>query len=237
MDEKIPIVSVRGLTKTYGEGPRATHALRGVDLEIHPGEFVAILGPSGSGKSTFLHLIGLMDQWTSGELHLFGKNVKKLGEETRSRLRNRKIGFVFQFDSLLYEFTVLENVMMPALIAGYENAAVDSARIKARGLLERMGLNAMARKNPRELSGGEKQRVAIARALMNDPELVLADEPTGNLDRPNGERVFQDLTELTREKRASVLLVTHNEAISSYATRVLHLVDGALEQQIRNGVG
>ena len=225
---KETVVRAEGLSKSY-EGARGPQeVLHGVDLELKGGELVAILGPSGSGKSTLLNLLGLMDRATAGRLVLFGDDAGGLGEEARARLRNDRIGFVFQFDSLLHEFTVLENVMLPGLIRGRGRSAVDK---RARTLLHQFGLKALEDRSPRDLSGGERQRVALARGLLNEPRLILADEPTGNLDRRNGEMVFSDLRRLADEFRAAVVLVTHNESASSYAHRTLRLSDGRLEDE------
>jgi lipoprotein-releasing system ATP-binding protein len=220
------VLTGRGLRKSYPQpGLAPVEVLSGVDLDIHPGEFVAILGPSGSGKSTLLHLLGLMDEPTAGELRLFDKNVTRMSEAERCAARGGKLGFVFQFDSLLPEFTLLENAAMPGRLAGQSR---DAALARARELLSRFGMERQLDRLPRELSGGERQRGAIARALHNGPALVLADEPTGNLDRPNGELVFSDLRRLTKEFGVAVVVVTHNEASAAVCDRAYHLKDGRL---------
>ncbi len=221
---RIPAVRAEGLTKAYAGAQGPVEVLRGVDFEAAPGELIAILGPSGSGKSTLLNLLGLMDRPTSGSLKLFGREAAGLSEPERAALRNERVGFIFQFDSLLPEFSVLENVMMPGLIRG----AADPGR--ARELLSRFGLAGFEDRRPRELSGGERQRAAVARALFDALGLVLADEPTGNLDRRNGEMVFSDLRRMAVEFKVAVVLVTHNENASSYAHRTRHLSDGRFDQ-------
>ncbi|HAZ07568.1 MAG TPA: lipoprotein-releasing system ATP-binding protein LolD [Elusimicrobia bacterium] len=226
-----PAVLARGVRKTYGRGPTSVQVLRGVDLRVEPGEFIAVLGPSGSGKSTLLHLLGLMDRPDEGELSLCGRAASNLDERDRARLRNEKMGFIFQFDSLLPEFTLLENVLMPARIAraqGLTTQPAARAAVRATRLLESLGIAALAGRFPSQTSGGERQRAAVARALVNEPALVLADEPTGNLDRGNGDRVFADFKRLTREHGAAVILVTHDEPAAKAADRVLRMDDGVL---------
>lgn len=226
-----PALSAQGVTKTYGVGAAAVPVLRGVDVEIAPGEFVAVLGPSGSGKSTLLNLFGLMDRPDQGRLSVCGRPAALLEEEDRGRLRNEKIGFVFQFDSLLPEFTVLENVLMPARVAlarGTSTEPLVRAAVRAEALLDSLGIAALKDRFPAQTSGGERQRAAIARALVNSPALILADEPTGNLDAENGARVFADFKRLCREKGAAVVLVTHDEPAAKAADRVLRMAGGLL---------
>ncbi|MBI4056354.1 MAG: ABC transporter ATP-binding protein [Elusimicrobia bacterium] len=218
------VIEAKGLTKTYGDGKTRTSVLKGVDLEMAEGEFLTILGPSGSGKSTLMHILGAMDLPSSGQVHLFGQDLKNLSETERSHLRNKKIGFVFQFDSLLPEFTVEENVLMPARIAG------EDRKPRALELLRFFGLSRVQHKFPPELSGGEKQRAALVRALLNHPELLLADEPTGNLDKHNTELVLHDLWELSQSKKVAIVLVTHNEQASRFSSRTLHMTDGKLTE-------
>ncbi|MEK7382379.1 MAG: ABC transporter ATP-binding protein, partial [Elusimicrobiota bacterium] len=226
-----PAVLARGMRKTYGRGPASVQVLRGVDMRVEPGEFVAVLGPSGSGKSTLLNMLGLMDRPDEGELSLCGKRAADLGEDARAFFRNEKMGFIFQFDSLLPEFTILENVLMPARITraqGLTTQPLAQAVVRAGRLLDSLGIGALGGRFPSQTSGGERQRAAIARALVNAPALVLADEPTGNLDRENGERVFADFKRLTREHGTAVILVTHDEPAAKAADRVLRMNDGVL---------
>jgi ABC-type lipoprotein export system ATPase subunit len=205
--------------------------LRGVDLTVAAGEYIAILGPSGSGKSTLLNLLGLMDRPDEGELILGGTKASGLDDDARARLRNERLGFVFQFDSLLPEFTILENVMMPARIArarGLTSEPLAKAVVHAETLLSSLGIASLKDRFPSQTSGGERQRAAIARALANSPAVVLADEPTGNLDRGNGEKVFSDFKALARDKGVAVVLVTHDEAQAKTADRILRMADGLL---------
>lgn len=226
-----PAVRVRGLRKSYGTGAAAVPVLRGVDLTVAGGEFAAILGPSGSGKSTLLNVLGLMDRPDAGELLLGGTDAAALPDDDRARLRNEMLGFVFQFDSLLPEFTLLENVLMPSRIARARGIASEppaKALVRAESLLDSLGIGALAGRFPSQTSGGERQRAAIARALANSPALILADEPTGNLDRANGGKVFADMRRLAREQGVAVILVTHDEAEAKTADRVLRMDDGVL---------
>jgi lipoprotein-releasing system ATP-binding protein len=226
-----PAILVRGVKKSYGSGPAAVPVLRGVDLSVDAGEFVAVLGPSGSGKSTLLNLLGLMDRPDEGVLKLGGDDAARLSDDDRARLRNERLGFVFQFDSLLPEFTILENVLMPARIArarGLTAAPLKIAEDRALELLDSLGIKPLRDRFPAQTSGGERQRAAIARALANSPAVVLADEPTGNLDRGNGARVFADLKRVARERGTAVVLVTHDEAEARTADRVLRMDDGVL---------
>jgi lipoprotein-releasing system ATP-binding protein len=225
-----PVLHARGVSKTYGKGAAATHVFQGLELAVEASSFLVILGPSGSGKSTLLNLLGLMDRPDEGEVLFSGKRTKTLSEDARSRLRNERLGFIFQFDSLLPEFTALENVLMPARIARAQGRPVADAENRARRLLERLGIDRLGARLPNELSGGERQRVAICRALINAPTVLLADEPTGNLDLPNGERVFADLKALAKDQSTAVVMVTHNEAACGYADRVLRMQDGRLSE-------
>ena len=226
-----PAILVRGIKKSYGSGSSAVPVLRGVDMTVHAGEFVAVLGPSGSGKSTLLNMLGLMDRPDEGELSLGGTSAASLDDDARARLRNERLGFVFQFDSLLPEFTILENVMMPARIALARGIATEpllKAQVRAEVLLETLGIKKLADRFPAQTSGGERQRAAIARALANSPAVILADEPTGNLDRANGAKVFADMKRLARDHGAAVVLVTHDETEAKTADRVLRMDDGLL---------
>jgi lipoprotein-releasing system ATP-binding protein len=219
------------LSKVYGEGEAATHALRGVSVEMCEGEFAAIVGQSGSGKSTLLNLLGLLDTPTAGNVRYQGRDVADLDKSGRAKLRNGLIGFVFQSHYLLPEFSVFENVEMPALISGEGQA--DEIRARAKETLDLLGLEGLGPKNANQLSGGQKQRVAIARALMNRPSLVLADEPTGNLDTINTNAVYDLFREINRETRTAFLIVTHDRSIAERTDRILEITDGLLSQDIR----
>jgi lipoprotein-releasing system ATP-binding protein len=215
------LVEAKGLRKSFG----ATPVLKDVSFEVKAGEFVCIWGPSGAGKSTLLHLLGLMTPPSGGNLTLFGEDAGALNAKKAADLRNNKIGFLFQFHHLLPDFSVLENVMIPLLIRG---ESADGARRKALPLLERLGLAHRLSHRPSETSGGEQQRTALARALVTGPSLVLADEPTGNLDRESGAAVEKLLQEEVKSRGAALVLVTHNESLAGKADRRLTLVDGAL---------
>jgi lipoprotein-releasing system ATP-binding protein len=226
-----PAILARGVMKSYGEGPTAVPVLRGVDMRVEAGEFVAILGPSGSGKSTLLNLLGLMDRPDAGTLALGGTEVGGLPDDERARLRNERLGFVFQFDSLLPEFTILENVLMPARIARARKLTTEpfaKAEVRATTLLESLGIAKLRDRFPSQTSGGERQRAAIARALANSPAVILADEPTGNLDAENGAKVFADLRRAARDNAVAVVLVTHDEPAAKTADRVLRMDGGSL---------
>jgi lipoprotein-releasing system ATP-binding protein len=220
------VLEAQALSKTYvgGDGGRIV-VLDGIDLEIARGEMVAIIGSSGAGKSTLLHLLGALDRPTSGRVIIDGHALEGMNDDGISALRNRTVGFVFQFHHLLREFTALENVMMPLRIAGTEEG---EARRRAMALLERVGLGGRVQHRPGELSGGEQQRTAVARALAADPAVLLADEPSGNLDHHNSERLHELFTELARELELGMVIVTHNRALAARADRVLQLEDGRL---------
>lgn len=215
------MIRAEGLKKSFG----ATSVLQDVSLEVKKGEFVCIWGPSGAGKSTLLHILGLMTPPDGGVLRLFNEDVSAPAPRRAAELRNKKIGFLFQFHHLLPDFSVLENVMIPLLLRGESRAVALAA---ARPILERLGLGHRLTHRPAETSGGEQQRTALARALVTGPDLVLADEPTGNLDRENGEKVERLLEEEVRARGAALVLVTHNEALARRADRRLVLVDGRL---------
>jgi len=222
----LAVLEARGLTKDYvgGDG-NPIHVLAGVDLALAPGEFVAIVGASGSGKSTLLHLLGALDDPTAGAVLLNGETYAGLSPRALAAHRNGKVGFVFQFHHLLRDFTALENVMMPMLIAGRTDlAAVE----RARELLRAMGLENRGDHRPAQLSGGEQQRVAVARALAMEPAVVLADEPSGNLDPANAERLHQLLTDVVRDQRRALVVVTHNRSLAGRADRILALHEGRL---------
>ena len=218
------IVEITGLSKAYTQGHEQILVLEELDFSISRGEFVSIVGPSGSGKSTFLNIIGLLDDTYSGGIKLFGKRLEDLDEAEKAVLRLKNIGFVFQFDSLLPEFTVLENIEMPARVLG------EVQNVKGLDLLRRFDLEAIAGKFPMEISGGEKQRVAMLRALRNGPALLIADEPTGNLDRHNSAAVLDDLRRAA-DGGTAVLMVTHNEEAARRADRLLRMGGGRLSEE------
>jgi putative ABC transport system ATP-binding protein len=220
------------LTKTYGSGETEVRALDGVSIEIADGEMVAIMGPSGSGKSTLLHLLGALETPTSGTIELAGRRFDGLDDRELTLLRRDGIGFVFQFFNLLGTLTAEENVLLPALIAGRQD---DAMRDRARELLDRVGLGARSGHLPSELSGGEQQRVSIARALLMRPALVLADEPTGNLDSRSSAEVLELLGELNRDDRHTIVMVTHDPVAAATAGRVLFLRDGRLAGEVEGG--
>src|SRR5580765_5264420 len=218
-----PLLSGRGIHKTYTLGKRSLAVLRGVDVELVKGDFLALRGASGAGKSTLLHLLGGLDAPSQGEVWLTGRNLAGLSSRELARLRNKEVGFIFQAYYLLPELDALENVCLPGRMA-----RVDAAAVEARGreLLTRVGLKERMEHKPYELSGGEQQRVAIARALINEPELILADEPTGNLDSHTGEEIIELLCSLRSEKQTTLVVATHDEKVAARAPRVIHLVDG-----------
>jgi putative ABC transport system ATP-binding protein len=228
----VPALQARGLAKVYGEGETAVYALDGVDIDIGRGHMVAIMGPSGSGKSTLLHLLGALDTPSSGQILLGGERYDGLGDGGLTRLRRDKIGFVFQFFNLLASLSAEENVLLPALIAGRRDEAT---RERARELLERVGLAERAHHLPAELSGGEQQRTSIARALLTEPEIVLADEPTGNLDTRSSQEVLGLLRELNEVEGQTLVLVTHDPAAAAIAERVIFLRDGRVSGEVRGG--
>ncbi|MGW8265736.1 MAG: ABC transporter ATP-binding protein [Longimicrobiales bacterium] len=225
------IIRTEGLTKDYVLGAETVHAVRGVDIEIRRGEFVAVMGPSGSGKSTFMNLIGCLDTPTGGEYWLNGTSVKALSDDELARVRNREIGFVFQTFNLLPRATSLHNVELPLIYAGVR---AKERRDLAREKLELVGLGDRMDHKPPELSGGQRQRVAIARALVNNPALLLADEPTGNLDSSTSGEIMQTLAELNGQGQ-TIVLVTHEHDIAEYARRQVHLRDGVIEKDFLNG--
>ncbi|HXE98696.1 MAG TPA: ABC transporter ATP-binding protein [Dongiaceae bacterium] len=221
------LLEVRGLCKTYGSGLNRLDVLKGIDLDMPAGTTTALVGASGAGKSTLMHLLGALDRPTSGTVSFRGENIFNKNDRQLAEFRNRSIGFVFQFHHLLPEFTALENVMMPALIA---RTAQPEAREMAESLLKDVGLGQRMTHRPGELSGGEQQRVAIARALALEPELLLADEPTGNLDMKTSEGIHAMLAELQKRKGLTLVIVTHNERLAAAMGTTIHLLDGRVEK-------
>ncbi|MDW6003685.1 lipoprotein-releasing ABC transporter ATP-binding protein LolD [Vibrio mangrovi] len=219
------LLECRQVTKTYQEGELATHVLQGVSFSMHQGEFASIVGASGSGKSTLLHILGALDQPTSGDVMFLGHSMLQLKSAQQARIRNRHIGFVYQFHHLLADFSALENVAMPLLIGG---ESVANATKSAKQWLTRVGLEHRLSHRPSELSGGERQRVAIARALVNQPSLVLADEPTGNLDHQTALAVYELMRELNEDSQTAFLVVTHDRELAGKMNRILTMQDGLL---------
>ena len=221
-----PLLSARALTKTYAMGKRTLEVLRGVNLEVLRGEFLALRGASGAGKSTLLHLIGGLDSPNAGEIHFAGQDLANFSESELTHFRNRRVGFVFQAYHLLPELTALENVCLPARVA---RISASTAEKRGRELLARAGLGERTDHKPFELSGGEQQRVAIARALVNEPELLLADEPTGNLDSHTGGEIIELLKSLRVEKHMTLAIATHDAKVAAHAERTVQLVDGQIQ--------
>ena len=223
-----PVLSVRGLTRTYETASGGLTVLRGVDLDVRPGEVVGLIGPSGSGKSSLLHAAGLLERPTSGEIRIDGVDVGHLDERARTHIRLAKIGFVYQFHHLLPEFDARDNVALPLRIAG---VAQPQARARAAEVLTALGLGERLTHQPAQLSGGEQQRVAVARALANRPRLLLADEPTGNLDPATSQTVFEALHRLVKDTGVAALIATHNMELAGHMDRVFALKDGHLEER------
>jgi putative ABC transport system ATP-binding protein len=220
------MIKIKNLQKIYGKGSTATHALKGISLQVDSGEFIAIMGRSGSGKSTLLHLLGLLDAPTSGEISIDNHNVLKLSAEEQARFRLSQLGYVFQEFSLISEMTVLENVYIPAVCLGKQN----HYRQRAREMLETVGLEARLSHYPHEISGGEQQRAAIARALINQPKIVFADEPTASLDVSSARIVLELFKNLNRDLGQTIVMVTHEPEDRKYVDRVISLKDGLLEE-------
>lgn len=223
MAQSHTVIRTRGITKELPLGKYVVHALRGVDMDIYPGEMVGIVGPSGSGKSTLLGLIGGLDTPTHGTIEIDGVDITRMNEDQLTEIRNEKIGFIFQFFNLIPTLTALENVALPIQFARKRNFNPDK---RAKELLQQLGLGDRMRHRPSELSGGQQQRVAIARALANNPPLLLADEPTGNLDTESGQVVLETLRQIQRESGTTVVIVTHDPDLAGIADRTLTLVDG-----------
>ena len=233
-DDEKPVLQCAGLSKSFRQGDKTLEVLRDIDFTVAAGETVAIIGASGSGKTTLLQLLGGLDEPTSGTVTIAGHNITDLNDAEKGDLRNAAIGFVYQFHHLLPEFSALENVAMPLLIRRESPA---KARATARELLERVGLGERLAHRPGELSGGERQRAAVARALVSGPQILLADEPTGNLDGRTGERVFSLMLELNQELSTSLVLVTHDLAIARRMSRIMTLVEGLRHEGIRDSTG
>ena len=222
------VISVRDLTKTYQVGDIEVRALRGASLDVYRGEFVCVTGPSGSGKSTFMHIIGCLDRPTSGQYVLDGKDVSKLSKDDLAAIRNKKIGFVFQGFNLLSRTTALDNVELPLLYNGGSRMKASERHRRAKEVLEIVGLGERLDHYPNQLSGGQQQRVAIARALINEPSILLADEPTGNLDTRTSVEVMDIFQRLNRERGITVVLITHEMDIAEYGTRIVSFRDGVV---------
>ncbi len=223
--QQAALLEAKAVSKSYQEGKLSTKVLEQVDLKVYPGEQLAIVGSSGSGKSTLLHILGTLDKPSAGQVLLEGEDLYKASASRQAQLRNQAMGFIYQFHHLLPEFNALENVAMPGLIAGRPKAEV---RAQASALLERVGLGHRLDHTPAELSGGERQRVAIARALINSPKVVLADEPTGNLDAHSGEAVYELIRELASQLGTAFVVVTHDHQLAARMDRQLQMVDGRL---------
>lgn len=221
-----PVIEIQDITKVYQMGEVAVHALRGVSMQIYRGELLTIMGPSGSGKSTLMNIIGCLDQSTAGRYLLEGQDISQLNDDCLARIRNRKIGFVFQSFNLLARTTALQNVELPLIYSGSGNR-----RRKAQTALEAVGLGDRIDHRPNELSGSQQQRVAIARALVNNPAIILADEPTGNLDSRSGAEIVGIFQRLNREEGLTVVFVTHDEFIARHTSRILYLSDGQLVEE------
>lgn len=228
------LIETINLTKVYGTGDVAVRALREVNLQVKRGEFVAIMGPSGSGKSTLMNILGCLDRPSSGAYILDGENVSKLSRNQLARIRNRKIGFVFQSYNLLPRLTAVKNVMLPLLYNGHNRLSDKECYERAVAALEAVGLGDRIHHRPNELSGGQQQRVAIARALINNPSIILADEPTGNLDTQASEEIL-DLLHQLHDQGATIVMVTHEPGIADHAERVIYLLDGQIASDRQNG--
>jgi len=224
MSESV-FLETRKLVKHYRQGELDVSVLKGIDLIVNHGDQIAIMGPSGSGKSTLLHLLGGLDEATAGDVLLDGVNIQRMSQAKLAAIRNKSLGFIYQFHHLLAEFDAVENVAMPLLISG---SSITSARKRATQLLERVGLGHRLGHKPSELSGGERQRAAVARALINNPQCILADEPTGNLDSASAEQLYQLMARLNKEMGVSFLIVTHDKRLAERMDTVLHMEDGLI---------
>jgi putative ABC transport system ATP-binding protein len=222
------VIQIRDIRKVYQMGEIKVHALKGISLEIHQGEITTIMGPSGSGKSTLMNILGCLDQPTSGTYYLDGEDVSQMTDDELAHVRNRRVGFVFQNFNLLARTSAIDNVQLPLIYAGIP---AKERRPRAQQVLESVGLGDRLHHTPNELSGGQQQRVAIARSLVNNPSIILADEPTGNLDSKSGEEVMAILQRLNRESGITIVMVTHDPHISHYTQRIFHLFDGEIENE------
>lgn len=225
MTNRRPILSVRNLHRSYPSGGTILHVMKGADIDVYPGEMVGLVGPSGSGKSTLLHAAGLLEKPNAGEVFINGKESLRLPDDERTAIRRASIGMVYQFHHLLKEFSALDNVVIPQLIAGRPRQEAEN---EARRLMTQMGLAERTHHRPSQMSGGEQQRVAIARAIANNPQMLLADEPTGNLDPATSGAVFQALMNLVRHENVAALIATHNLALTQYMDRVVTVQDGKI---------
>ncbi len=231
MPEDAPSLRLEGITKSYGDGPSAVRVLHGIDLEVPRGQLLAIMGPSGSGKSTLLNVIGLLDRPDEGRLFIGDEETTELDDADRTRLRGEALGFVFQFHHLLPALTAAENVAMP--IAVRQGRVSGAALERAQAALARLGIAELGARKPSAMSGGQRQRVAVARALVAEPSVVLADEPTGNLDTETGDEVFEEMRRLNRDLRLTFVVVTHDERLAAACDRVVTLVDGRVRSDER----
>src|SRR3989344_3528526 len=222
------IIELRKVAKFYQMGENLVKAVDGMDISVKEGDFVAIMGPSGSGKSTAMNLVGSLDLATKGDIYLDGTNIEHLDESDLAQIRGKKIGFIFQQFNLIPNLTAKENIMLPMMFQG---ASIEERENKAEDLLKLVGLEDRQEHYPNQLSGGQQQRVAIARALANDPEVILADEPTGNLDTRTGEIVLAFLKKLHKEKKKTIILVTHDQKLATYADRIMYLKDGKMDKK------
>ncbi|MBI3772264.1 MAG: ABC transporter ATP-binding protein [Gammaproteobacteria bacterium] len=224
------MIILEGIVRDFSVGDSVVHALRDINLTITPGDYISLMGPSGSGKSTLLHILGLLDRPSQGSYHLNGTLVSELDENTLAKTRRERIGFVFQFFHLIPRLTAADNVALPLTLAGIEP---DVRKEKVTRALQQLGLSDRADHRPDQLSGGQRQRVAIARAMITEPEMILADEPTGNLDRASGHEVIETLELLNREKGITLIVVTHDPEIGKRARRQIHMIDGRIEEDVQ----
>jgi len=226
-----PLIELRGVAKAYGTGPAAMHALRGIDLRVNESEFVAVMGPSGSGKSTCMNIIGCLDTPTTGAYFFQGIDVGRLSRDQRALLRRNYLGFVFQGFNLLDRTAALENTELPLI---YRGTPAGERRVRALEALEAVGLKGWEAHTPSELSGGQQQRVAIARAIVTNPEVLLADEPTGNVDSARSREIMELLTRLNRERGITIVMVTHDADMAAYAMRCIHFLDGVIDSEVQD---